>query len=539
MNETAKKQGQTLTEKPRSGGKRATPPGHVKVFKTAVFKIHSPSKRKKAMMWDAMKRAHLAYGKLLYAYMPDEKEVERLSKLSKRDRREELKPLHAKVIKASRFPQLSNNAKDAIRVDALAQISSTIGLQDEQEEVGYPTVSRINRTTAEYENALDGIMATTALDDETKLRHELLTLARMGQVRPLAFVRTGISGGFHLLRHPDTNRLYAWLNLHPKGSRFASQVRVQELASLKTGEIVSFRSSTGALFPLEMGHAFHDDKFIQEAEPQTARLYHRTERNGIPCDDYELHVTFQYIVPRKETSLWMGVDRGIYNLAAYSVVTESGLVVDSGSFSGMELRHVQRQLERRAAKQQKRGKIVRDRKRQAHADEAVHVTSNALVEVAANHDAQLVLEDLRNLSGVRRTKRKPGTRRGGFNRLLNRVQYEKLKKVLKYKLKQQGLPEAVFVRAAGTSQTCPGCGHWSRENRKKTAIADGFQMDTFACVKCGFTADADENAARVIAMKGCWLTGLPKKSERKPGPLPDSLKFEIFLQDCAERRMGA
>ena len=53
-----------------------------------------------------------------------------------------------------------------------------------------------------------------------------------------------------------------------------------------------------------------------------------------------------------------------------------------------------------------------------------------------------------------------------------------------------------------------------------------------------YSADVDENATRVIAMKGHWLSDLPKRSDRQTGPLPDSLKFETFLKDCAERRMG-
>ena len=106
----------------RRGGRRATPPGHVKVYKTAIFKIHNPSKRKRAMLIDSMKRAHLAYERLLNRFMPDAAEIERISKLPKPDRRKALKPITAQVVLASRYPHLSNNAKDAIRVDALAQI---------------------------------------------------------------------------------------------------------------------------------------------------------------------------------------------------------------------------------------------------------------------------------------------------------------------------------------------------------------------------------------------------------------------------------
>ncbi len=54
------------------------PPRMVSVFKTAVFKIHNPSKHKRAMLHDAMKRAHICYGKLLERNVPDKKEVQRL-----------------------------------------------------------------------------------------------------------------------------------------------------------------------------------------------------------------------------------------------------------------------------------------------------------------------------------------------------------------------------------------------------------------------------------------------------------------------------
>ena len=55
---------------------------------------------------------------------------------------------------------------------------------------------------------------------------------------------------------------------------------------------------------------------------------------------------------------------------------------------------------------------------------------------------------------------------------------------------------------------------------------------------CGYEAHADENAARVIAMKGQWLLSLPKKAERNWTQLPDELKFDAFVKNCAERRKG-
>jgi IS605 OrfB family transposase len=173
------------------------------------------------------------------------------------------------------------------------------------------------------------------------------------------------------------------------------------------------------------------------------------------------------MTPERRPDHYLGLDRGIYNLAAYAVVSENGVELTKGRISGRELRHVQRQEENGS-----RGKSARGvAKRRAWADEAVHVTANKIVELAVEQNARVVVEDLSPLSAIRRRTRIKGSRRGGFNRLLNRVQYEKLKSVLLYKLGEYGLPKPVEVRAAYTSINCPECGHVSKDHR--------------LCVECG------------------------------------------------------
>jgi hypothetical protein len=54
----------------------------------------------------------------------------------------------------------------------------------------------------------------------------------------------------------------------------------------------------------------------------------------------------------------------------------------------------------------------------AWADEAVHVTSNAIVKVSFEHHARVALEDLSSFSAIGKKKRVIGRWRGGFNRLL-------------------------------------------------------------------------------------------------------------------------
>lgn len=520
------------------GGKRATPPGYQKTYRTAIFKLHNPSQKKKAMLRDCMCRSHLAYSKLLDQFMPPPEEVERLAKLPKKELRAAFQPLSYKVVRhAQNIPQLPLAARDGNRVDALAQIKSHIGLQDEQDEVGLPTVNLINDSTVAYEAALDEIAVVTDLPRERELTAELFMLAKAGRFRPLNFPRHSTQGGFALFRHPETNRIYAWLNLHTKTAKRAEKYTTPELISLKTGELRAFSSTTGALFPLECGYEFHEQGFIEQGEPMTARLFHRTERGGNPCDEFELHVAFKFVVPKHQPRTLLGIDRGVYNLAAYAVIDDSGNVFEESRISGMELRFVQRKIERMTAELQRAGKRTTLRQRRAHAEEAVHKAANEIVEIASRHQSQVVLEDLRSFVVARMRGRPKGQRRSGFSKLFNRTQYEKLRHVLTYKLRIAGLPEPLRVRPARTSQTCPECGHWSRENRKKEPGEDKFKMDEFKCQQCGYEADADENAARVIALKGIWLKGLPKKGDRK-GALPDSLKFETFLKEKKGERIN-
>jgi putative transposase len=52
----------------------------------------------------------------------------------------------------------------------------------------------------------------------------------------------------------------------------------------------------------------------------------------------------------------------------------------------------------------------------------------------------------------------------------------------------------IAIDPRNTSRTCPICRHVSAENRKTQAV--------FRCVRCGYGADADVNAARNILAAG-------------------------------------
>ena len=91
-----------VAEQKQRGAMRCTPKGNTKVFKTAVSKIHNLSRRTRAMLGDIMKRAHLAYERLLIRFMPNAAKIGRLTKMPKMQRRRELQATsHRKTVKAT------------------------------------------------------------------------------------------------------------------------------------------------------------------------------------------------------------------------------------------------------------------------------------------------------------------------------------------------------------------------------------------------------------------------------------------------------
>ena len=64
--------------------------------------------------------------------------------------------------------------------------------------------------------------------------------------------------------------------------------------------------------------------------------------------------------------------------------------------------------------------------------------------------------------------------------------------MIEYKAERVGI-KVKYVDPAFTSQTCSKCGYVDKENR--------IAQDKFECKKCGFTLNADHNAAINIARK--------------------------------------
>ena len=107
---------------------------------------------------------------------------------------------------------------------------------------------------------------------------------------------------------------------------------------------------------------------------------------------------------------------------------------------------------------------------------------NKLVDyLIKNHDC-VILEDL----NIRNMIKNEGDRKRTFNRLMTMIPMYGFRRKLQYKAKLAG-KYCVVVNPAYTSQMCSECGNVDKKSRKS--------QSEFECTSCGFSANADLNAA--------------------------------------------
>lgn len=198
--------------------------------------------------------------------------------------------------------------------------------------------------------------------------------------------------------------------------------------------------------------------------------------------DFYLFVSCEVETPEPiDVDSALGVDLGLVNVATDS---------DGNRYSGARVVSVRerrfRQRRRLQLKGTKSAKRVLKRlsgKEKRFMTNVNHTISKQLVERAQCTGRGIALEDLKDIRQrvkVRRSQR----------RKLHSWAFAQLGSFISYKAKLAGVP-VVFVDPAYTSQTCSNCGHVSKSNRKS--------QDSFLCVQCSFSANADVNAANNIA----------------------------------------
>ncbi|MBA9002545.1 RNA-guided endonuclease InsQ/TnpB family protein [Thermomonospora cellulosilytica] len=174
---------------------------------------------------------------------------------------------------------------------------------------------------------------------------------------------------------------------------------------------------------------------------------------------------------------WIGVDRGIVNLATTS---------DGDNHQGRGLKRYRRRMARVRAELQAKGtksakrKLRRRARREArHAAHINHTIAKTVVADAQRTGRGIALEILDGIRDRVRLRRHQRATHSSWP-------FHQLGEFIAYKARRVGVP-VLEVDAAYTSQTCPRCGHVSRMNRPS--------RDAFCCVVCGLAGPADHIAA--------------------------------------------
>ena len=218
--------------------------------------------------------------------------------------------------------------------------------------------------------------------------------------------------------------------------------------------------------------------------PLTADLI---ERNGRWWLHVAVDVPAPVVMPSAEV---VGVDLGI----ARPAVISNNCFLGKRGWRKIEDRNLRlrRALQTAGTKSAKRH-LKKMRRRQARfRRDCDHVLSKQIV-AAVQPGGTVVLEDLKNIRSCARQ------RRGGQSRRLHGWSFAQLKSFVQYKAEEVGVTVAL-VNPAHTSQTCSSCGHKARNNRRS--------QSAFVCRQCGFTLNADLNAARNIAAKYLTASGM-------------------------------
>jgi len=178
----------------------------------------------------------------------------------------------------------------------------------------------------------------------------------------------------------------------------------------------------------------------------------------------------------------LGCDLGIVNLATDSDGEQfSGEAVDDNR---RKFEHRRKNIQKKQTKPAKRKLKKISGKQARFQSHTNHTIGKRLVRKAQDTQRAIALEDLKGI-------REAPVRRRQRSKHANWSFYQ-LRQYISYKAELAGVP-VIFVNPKYTSQTCSVCGCVDRANRKS--------QSSFSCVSCGFSANADTNAAVNIAAR--------------------------------------
>ncbi len=284
------------------------------------------------------------------------------------------------------------------------------------------------------------------------------------------------------------------------------------IVAVKSGHIRRLSRHTGQVWVPKAGWV----RFRWSRPVPAARSYRVTlDRAG------RWHIGFAAVpepIPGPGSGEVVGIDRGV----AVSAALSTGELLHCPGLRKTEqarLQRLQRRLARAREGSRRRGRVktaIASQKAR-EADRRKGWAEKTSTDLARRFDL-IRVEDLRITSMTRsargtighpgqRVRQKAGLNRGilasGWGLLVRRLEDKALGRIEK-------------IHPAFTSQRCSVCGHVAAENRKSQAL--------FRCTACGYTGNADVNAASNIAAgHAVTARGRPSlggRMNREPQPLP-------------------
>ena len=263
--------------------------------------------------------------------------------------------------------------------------------------------------------------------------------------------------------------------IKPKFKPTGAIVYDQRILSFRKLEAISILTNSGRLIiPIKIG------------EYQKVRLDRIRGQADLILKDgiFYLAVVVDVPEPSKSDAIGtLGIDLGIVYLATDN---------DGETFSGKQIDKVREKnailranLQTAGTKSAKRHlKKLSGRESRFHRD-INHIISKKIVAKAKDTKQAIALEYLK---GIRKSVTVRRTQRSRFHSWA----FYQLRSFIEYKAALAGIP-VYLVNPRGTSHICPECKHTERANRPN--------RDTFRCVQCGFSGNADHIAAINIAAR--------------------------------------
>jgi hypothetical protein len=266
-----------------------------RVFQTARFKVHNPSRHKQAMLLSALNNYHLMTKKLIETAVAD---PETMSHCSLVNRKGIPVPNAFKAEKHLRTltPKGWNLApvRDYLIQDATAAMMSHLAkLHKGKNESNPPTISKLEpMSDAEYAEAYDDLALSEDFPikpehqeriDAVRLAAQVRVAERLESIfrsrattkaasqllrridgpmpRPIEFRHCEFGRGFLLAKRG--NNLYCLMRLFSNGNRHYEKKKLDDgFFDIATGEDLSGKFYPGVILPLEMGREFHEQAYL-------------------------------------------------------------------------------------------------------------------------------------------------------------------------------------------------------------------------------------------------------------------------------------